>query len=201
VWVVVGLMALGLVAATAVALIRDSGEQTDVVLDDPAGSSTTSTPTTVASTTTVAPTSTSTPAVTTTPPAPTPPPAAGPVPGAVTVIRGGPGGSGEIVVQWDAIAGATGYRVLRSDAAGGPYAVVADFDVTTGRATAADDGVTVWSSQHSYLPDRGPLGQPDSSPWFQYVEVGEPRVRWFQVVAYNAAGDAPPSAAVSGSPP
>jgi hypothetical protein len=188
-WAAAGLVVLGLVTATAVALTRNGADTTEVVQDDPAASSTTSTPTTLATTTTTAPTTTDGPAVTTTTrPAPPTAPAPGPVPGAVTVIRGGPGGgSGEIMVEWDAVAGATGYRVLRSDTAGGPYAVAADYDVATGHATTADDGIFVWS--------------PTGSSHFQYIEVGEERVRWFQVVAYNAAGDAPPSAAVSGSPP
>jgi hypothetical protein len=104
------------------------------------------------------------------------------------VIRAGPGGgSGEILVHWDGVGGATGYRVLRSGGVGGPYAVVADYDVVTRRTTAAEDGIMVWS--------------PDGSPWFEYVEVGGRRVAWFKVVAYNAGGDAPPSVAVSGSPP
>ena len=191
VWAVVGLMMLG-AAAAAVALTRDGGDTTEAVQDTAVESSTTSTPTTPApsTTTTTAPTTSDTAAVTTTTrPAPTttPPPAA--VPGAVTVIRAGPGGgSGEIVVHWDAVAGATGYRVLESGGAGGPYAVVADHDVATRQTTAAaEDGITVWS--------------PDGSPWFEYIEVGEPRVRWFQVVAYNDAGAATPSIAASGSPP
>jgi hypothetical protein len=70
--------------------------------------------------------------------------------------------------------------------AGGPFAVAADYDVASGHATTVEDGITVWS--------------PSGSPWIEYIEYGEALVRWFYVVAFNAAGDAPPSAVVSGSP-
>jgi hypothetical protein len=126
---------------------------------------------------------------------------AGNAPGAITVVRAGPGGgSGEIVLDWDAVPAATGYRVLRSEAAGGPFEVVADFDVTTGRVSAADDVVNIWSAQHSYVPARGTLDGPDRSPWFQYVEVSRTGERCFRVVAYNAAGDGPASVVACGSP-
>jgi len=188
-WVAAGLVVLALVAATVVAVTGEGDDKTEVAGDEPAASTTTSTSTTVATTTTMAPTTTDSPAATTTTrPAPTTTPAPGPVPGAVAVVRAGPGGgSGEIMVEWEAVAGATGYRVLRSEAAGGPYAVIADYDVATGHATTTEEGIYV--------------GSPTGTSYYQYVEYGEARVRWFQVVAYNAAGDAPPSAAVSGSPP
>jgi hypothetical protein len=127
---------------------------------------------------------------------------AGTTPGAVTVLHAGPGGgSGEIALDWNAVPTATGYRVLRSEAAGGPFGVVADFDVTTGRVSAADDVVNIWSAQHSYVPARNTLNRPDRSPWFQYVEVSRTGERCFRVVAYNAAGNGPASAVVCGSPP
>ena len=103
-------------------------------------------------------------------------------------------------LDWDAAAGATGYRVLRAAAVDGPFEVVADLDVTTGSTTAAPEVVNIFSEQHSYRPSDGPLAAPDPSPQFHYVDVtsGE---RCFQVIAYNAAGDAPASAVACGSPP
>jgi hypothetical protein len=165
VWAVVGVLVLGAAAASAVALTRDGGDRTEAVRDTVVESSTTSTPTTLAtSTTTTAPTTSDTAAVpTTTRAAPTTtlPPAA--IPGAVTVIRTRPGGgSGEIVVQWDAVGGATGYRVLRSGGADGPYAVIADHDVATRRTTAAEDGITVWSPQAHPGSSTSSPGGPES---------------------------------------
>jgi hypothetical protein len=175
----------------------DGGDDTVAIGDDPPATTTTSAPTTTTTTittttappTTAAPTTTRPPAVTTTrPPATTTTVPPGPVPGAVTVIwslRGA--GSGEIEVLWEPVEGATGYRILRSSSDGGPFAVVADFDITTGHVTKVEDGIVVWAAS--------------DIPLVQYIEAGGPRVRWFQVVAYNANGDAPPSVTVSGSPP
>jgi hypothetical protein len=183
---------IGLVVAPAVALRRDGHDDTAAIRDEPAATSTTSRPTTtttVAITTTSAPTTSATHAPTTSrPSAPSTTISPRAVPGAVTVIHAEYGaGSGEITVQWDAVAGATGYRVLRSDAGSGPFAVAADYDVATGHATRVEDHITVW--------------HPTDQGWLQYIEYGESRVRWFYVVAYNAAGDAPPSAVVSASSP
>jgi hypothetical protein len=194
IWPVAGLVVVALVAATAIALTGDGGDDTVAIGDDPPATSTTSAPTTTTTTittttappTTAAPTTTRPPAVTTTRPPATVP--SGPVPGAVTVTYSGSGGgSGEIMVQWDPVAGATGYRILRSSSAGGAFAVVADFDATTGHVTTVEDGITVWAAS--------------DIPLVQYIEYGELRTRWFQVVAYNANGDGPPSATVSGSSP
>jgi len=108
-----------------------------------------------------------------TPAGPPPDPAA--VPGAATIIRVGPGGgSGEVQLTWEAVPNATGYRVLRSDAADGQFEVAAEFDITTGTATAAVDVVNVFSEQHSYVPPRGTLEAPDQSSRFSYVDVGAP---------------------------
>ena len=104
------------------------------------------------------------------------------------MIHAGPSaGSGEIEVQWDRVEGATGYRVLRSSSAGGAFAVVADFDATPGQTLRFEGGITVLT----------PIGY----PWIEYIEYGESRTRWFQVIAYNANGDGPPSVTVSGSFP
>lgn len=130
------------------------------------------------------------------------PPDPDPVPGPVTVISAhSGGGSGEVALDWNAVEGATGYRVLRSDTASGPFDVFADIDIVTGATTAADEVVNIWSQQHTYIPAGSPLTSPDQSPWFQLVEVGGTGERCYQVVAYNAAGAAPPSPVACGSPP
>jgi hypothetical protein len=69
----------------------------------------------------------------------------------------------------------------------------AEFDVTTGTATAAADVVNVFSDQHSYIPPRGTLEGTDRSSQFFYVDVGSGQ-RCFRVVAFNAARDGPASA-------
>ena len=129
-------------------------------------------------------------------------PTPGVAPGPVTVERVGPGGgSGEIVVHWLAAPGATGYRVLRAENTCGPFAVVADFDVTTGKVTASPDVVNVWTAEHSYIPLWEPFAGPDRSPWFEYVEISRTGERCFKVVAYNQAGEGPASVVACGSPP
>ena len=125
-------------------------------------------------------------------------------PAAVAVVSAAPGGgSGEITLRWNAVANATGYRVLRANVAGGPFTVSADINLTTGKATAASDVTNVWSPQHSYVPAGANATVPDSSPSFQYVEVPTGGVvqRHLRVVAYNANGDAPASVVVCGAPP
>ena len=123
------------------------------------------------------------------------------MPAAVTGIgaRSG-GGSGEIVLDWNAAATATGYQVLRAESAEGPFSIAADFSVTTGKTTVANDVVNLWSGQHTYVPAGGSLGAPDQSPTFEYVQAGLPQ-QYFRVVAYNAAGTAPTSAIVCGAAP
>lgn len=159
--------------------------------------STTTAPPTAASTTVPATTAAGAPTTA----APTTAPGVIP-PGPVTVVSAATGGgSGEVVVDWNAVVGATGYRVLRSGAAEGPYGVAADVDVITGGVTADPDVATIWSDQRSYLhPGVPPPASPDTSPWFQLVNLGDGQ-RCFQVVAYNAGGDAPPSPVVCGWPP
>jgi hypothetical protein len=126
----------------------------------------------------------------------------GAVPRAVEVVTAGPGGgSGEVVLDWDTVTGATGYRVLRSGSRDGPFEVVADFDVTTGSTTASADVVNIWSEQHSYVPSEGTLDAPDRSPWFQYVDVSGSEQRCYRVVTYNAVGDGAASVVVCSSPP
>ena len=100
------------------------------------------------------------------------------------------------------MANASGYRVLRGDAASGPFTVTADVDITTGKTTAAAEVTNIWSEQFSYKPTRGVLARPDTSPRFEYVEIvtGGVSRRYFRVVAYNANGDAAPSVVVCGVP-
>jgi hypothetical protein len=109
-------------------------------------------------------------------------------------------GSTEVELRWDAAGGATGYRVLRSLAAG-PFEVVVDVSITTGATTADDDVTNLWSAQHTYIPAGGALDRPDTSASFEYVDVGGPGERCYRVVAYNAFGDGAPSAVTCGSPP
>ena len=120
---------------------------------------------------------------------------------ASVVARATPGGgSGEVAVGWAAVPRATGYRVIRTTAAGAQLRVVADFDITTGRTTAAPEVVNIWSAQHSYVPDRGRLTQVDRSARFEYVDVGASR-RYYRVLAYNSAGNGPLSAVTGALPP
>ena len=116
----------------------------------------------------------------------------------ITAYSGG--GSGEVVVRWDAVPGATGYRVLRR-IGNTEFTGTADFDITTGAATVADGVVNVWSEGYSYQPVRRPFPGRDRSPWFEYVDVGNRAPRTYQVIAYNASGNAPASNTASASPP
>jgi hypothetical protein len=199
--------------STVVALVRNADDEVATAgsVTGSAQSSTTTPPTSVTSAT---PTPTPTrvaPSVTPTRTAPRPTPTRttarttaqqGAVPGAVTGLTAGPGGgSGEITVRWDAVARATGFRVLRSDTAAGPFDVAANFDITTGTTTAAPDVVNIWSAQHSYVPSQGTLDGPDQSPWFEYVEYSGAPQRCYRVIAYNASGDGPASAVACGGPP
>jgi hypothetical protein len=123
------------------------------------------------------------------------------VPGAPTIIRVGPGGgSGEVELIWGAVPNATGYRVLRSNTADGPFEVAAEIDITTGTATAADDVVFVSSEEHTYIPPGDPLEAPDQSSQFTYIEFSFV-ARCFTVIAFNAKGDGPASAVSCGAPP
>jgi hypothetical protein len=83
----------------------------------------------------------------------------------------------------------------------GPFTQVAEFDIRTGEETHTETIHNIWSDQHTYLPAREQLAAPDTSSWFEVVDVsGDPR-RCFQVTAFNDAGAAPPSVVVCGSPP
>jgi Domain of unknown function (DUF4232) len=122
------------------------------------------------------------------------------VPAAVVARATPGGGSGEVAVGWPAVPRATGYRVVRTTAAGAHLRVVADFNITTGRTTAAPEVVNIWSAQHSYVPDRGRLTQVDRSARFEYVDVGASR-RYYRVLAHNSTGNGPLSAVTGALPP
>ena len=129
---------------------------------DSSSGPTPSTSTTAVTTTTAAPTTSSTAttiaAPTTTAAATTTTRTGVAAPAQVTVVRAGPaGGSGEIEVVWGPVALATGYRVARATAPGGPFTTTADYDVATGTSVKATGvtNVVFFSSQQT----------------FQYVEI------------------------------
>ena len=186
------------------ALLAGCGGSDDLTTADTTPDHTTTADTTTSTrpeTTSTAPTTTST---TTTAPAPestTSAPA--PVPPAVTVVAARPaGGSGEVAVDWEAVAGATGYRVARSTSPSGPFAVTADLNLAAGEITVAAGVVNVWSpGVAGYHPTYETVPGAPPPHEFQYVDVSGGAARYNQVVAYNAAGDGPPSVVVCGSPP
>lgn len=119
-----------------------------------------------------------------------PPPPAPAVPGTVTGVSAtAGGGSGEVLVNWGAVADATGYRVYRSTSAGGPFVAAASMVVATGATTIEFDGpyefIQIWKPSPSA---------------FQYVESFDNAAVYFSVAAFNAGGTGPRSAVVCGSP-
>jgi hypothetical protein len=162
--------------------------------DDGPPSSTTTTPTTTAPTT--APTTT---APTTTAPT-TSAPETGPA--RVSLIRAQrSAGSGELEVVWDAVAGATGYRVERAGAPDAPFSVAADVDLAAGTATAADGVTNVYTDMWSYRPQSAGGSPPPVAEGaeFHYIEVAATRT-YFRVTAYDGGVDAPASAVVCAAP-
>ena len=119
------------------------------------------------------------PTATPTPTVPLPPTSA------VSITAFGPGGgSGEATVTWREVSGATGYRVYRSDAPGGPFVPSASYDVATGVST------TEYSGSHEYVGIRA-LGD-----GFRYVEAVDGEIVYLMVVASNEGGDGPASTVV-----
>lgn len=199
-WVVAAVFAVGVVVA-GVLVWGGGGTDTAVPGTTTTRPTTTATSSTsVPATTTRATAQTSTRTTTIAPPKATTKVPPGPVPDAVVASAGSGGGSGEVQVEWHAVANATGYRVYRTDSAGHVTRLLADIDIVTGRVEAVSEVVNVWSAQHTYVPDRGPLAGPDQSPRFQFVDVGEPGARYYRVGAYNAAGSGPLSAVTWGIP-
>jgi hypothetical protein len=181
-------------AVLIAALLAGCGGSGETTTTD---SSTTSTrPATTSTAPTTTSTATTAPALASTTSAPQP------VPPAVTVVTAGPaGGSGEVAVDWEAVAGATGYRVARSTSPSGPFAVTADLNLAAGAITVAADVVNVWSpGAANYHPTYEVVPGAPPPDEFQYVDSGG-TARYYQVVAYNAAGDGPPSVVVCGAPP
>jgi hypothetical protein len=175
-------VALGVVGTV---LVAGCGSDTDGTT----GPSTTATTVPAGtSTTTTAPTSTTDAATTT----------LRGVPPAVTVLSARPGGgSGEVAVNWEAVAGATGYRVARSTATSGPFTVAVDLNLATGEVTASESAGNLWSpGSASFFPtftyELGDLPPDD----FEYVDLGGGDPRYFRVVAYNAMGESVPSVVV-----
>ena len=138
----------------------------------------------------------------------------GVLPGEVRVIDAGHGGgSGEINLNWDAVPGATGYRIVRATSAGGPFSLAADLNVVTGKATVAGPIVlpigtgnvpaqitNITSDRQTYYPPSLATPPGGIAPLhFHYTEEVFPR-HYFRVTAYNANGDGPPSVIVCGTP-
>ncbi len=119
------------------------------------------------------------------PQTPTPPPVLHAPPAATIEYAGPGGGSGEAMITWLAVEGATGYRVYRSGAAAGPFVPAARFDVATGTST------TEYVGPHEYVGI-----SPYSPGGFTYVEAVSGTPAYLMVVAYNDGGDGPGSAAV-----
>ena len=117
-----------------------------------------------------------------------PPPAS--VPGAVSGVSAEPGGgSGEILVHWNATADATGYRVYRAPTADGSFARAAGYTVATGATKIYYGGS--YESIQIWMP---------SGSSFEYVESVDGQPACFRVAAYNAAGSGPRSAVVCSNP-
>jgi len=186
------------VLATGALIVVWAGEddaetvtRSDTTLEDETTTTSTTAPGTSTTTTTTATSETTAPATT----APR-----GQVPDQPTDVQARPGGgSGEISVYWGPVARATGYRVLRSATAGGRFVVIADMNVTTGATTKAAGVTTIWSANHNYRPGGPGLTTPDTSPWFELIDVGNDP-RWFKLVAYNAAGQGPASSVLYSVP-
>lgn len=102
--------------------------------------------------------------------------------------------------MWKATERATGYRVLRTDTAGGSAQRMAEIDIVTGRASTTSEVVYLTSDEHTYVPDSGPLTGADRSSRFQYVDFAEGTTRCYRVQAYNPAGPGPLSTVTCGSP-
>lgn len=200
-------MAFGVVVFAVVMTACGTGPKsttpTDATTTTTAGATTTSssipaTSTTSSSSSTVLATTSTLRASTTTK-------ALGPVPATVKVVSSGPGGgSGEVELNWDTVANATGYRVLRASSQGGPFTVAVDVNVTTGTTTAAPDVTNVYSENATFLPRGSGTTLPTSPPrQMHYVQIITSGVqhRFYRIVAYNDAGDGPPSAIVCGSSP
>lgn len=105
-WLLLGVLLVGAAIGVVIALLASGDDDGDRRTRRTTTTSSTSTTTS----TTTAPTTTTQPPTTTTAPA---------APGAVTGVSAGPGGgSGEVSVTWNPVAGAAQYRIYRSSSAG-----------------------------------------------------------------------------------
>ena len=127
-----------LIASISAVLLLACGDDNDGTATTMSSTSSTST-TTERTTTTAAPTSSTTTSV---PKLPAP---------SRVVARTG-AGSGEVELEWSAVAGATGYRVVRAATTTGPVVTVAEIDIQTGQATVADNIPTVYSRAPHVCP-------------------------------------------------
>lgn len=125
---------------------------------------------------------------TTPPPPPPPPPAPTTAPTGVYAVEGG--GSGEVLLLWDQVPGATGYRVYRASASGGPFVLSASYDVVGDVVTVALDGYEyIWIDPENLEATR-----------FRYTEAIRNEWAWFRVSAFTAGGEGPTSGTVCGGP-
>ena len=183
---------LGVALLLATAISSCSSDRSDDAVDTSAASSTTTEDTVAPSSST---SSTVAATSTTAPPSVPPSVPAGPVPGAVTITNAGAGGgSGERQLDWNVVAGATGYNVYRAPAAGGPFTLVASFNVNTMQITTVADVVNIFSDHQVWKPTSSSDGS--ASTVFTYVELSSTTDRYFRVRAYNANGQGPAGATV-----
>ena len=105
-----------------------------------------------------------------------------------------------MALDWGAVSGADGYKILRSSSANGPLTQTVKLNVVTGVTSAATGVINIRSDQHSYVPAKKMTGR-DTSKSFEYVETIGSGKRCFKVVAFNTAGDSAASKVVCGNPP
>ncbi len=122
--------------------------------------------------------------------------------GVTNLSAGGGGGSGEVALRWDAVAGATGYRVLRAVEAADTFEVAATIDLLTGTARVASNVIYLASDTQTFVPTRNATVAPTAPPTrFEYIELltdGAPH-RSFRVVAIGPGGASPASPVVCGA--
>jgi hypothetical protein len=184
------------VVVTSVALLRQDDGKVDATNQSP-------TTTVVTSSTTTGPSTTDTTAETTTTMPPSSPTTAAPPTLLAPALEVAPGaGSGEVQVDWKAVAGATGYRVFRAGDRQGPFAVIVDVNISNGRVTAVPSVVNVYSEAHSYVPQQGRMSGPDRSLSFHVVQVesGQRGGPCYRVAAYDSRGQGASSSIHCASP-
>lgn len=126
----------------------------------------------------------------TTPPPPPPPPPPAPTTAPTGVYAAEGGGSGEVLLIWDLVPDATGYRVYRSSAAGGPFVLSASYDVASDVTTVALDG-------YEYVFIKPEFS---STTQLRYTESIRNEYAWFRVSAFTAGGEGPVSGTACAGP-